>query len=128
MIGKCVALRNHQPFLVLLHWSCFGTFVYFLIAVGASTRIPGRMTQRRMRLVAGFIGAFCGTLCVLLREEMKRIRQNCLRGDEGIAWRFDRGEKENVVEFLGEGWTRRWWPRVSQMTGFEWAMSKRPLI
>jgi hypothetical protein len=35
--------------------------------------------------------------------------------------RYDLGTEENLRQVLGDGWFRRWWPRPSTLTGFEWA-------
>jgi hypothetical protein len=122
LIGKCVSLRNHQPFIVLLHWTCVTAALYFGLALWGVKRARGRAARERMRLGSVVLAVLCGSLCVLLFEEMRRIRMNQLVGERGLMGEFDLGERANVAQFLGEGWTRRWWPRVPKLSGLEWAL------
>jgi hypothetical protein len=122
MIGKCIALRNHQPFLVLLHWACLGTFLYFLLSLISSFQLPVRSWRHRMRFISFALAIFCGSLSLLLFEEMKRIRKNQLRLDGKRSGVFDLGDQANLEQFLGYGLFRRWWPRVPKLNGFEWAL------
>jgi hypothetical protein len=37
---------------------------------------------------------------------------------------FDLGIEENVAQLFGREWYRRWWPRIPDFCGFEWATSE----
>jgi hypothetical protein len=77
-----------------------------------------------MFIVTVLVG--CLALCVifLLWDQMRRIRKNVTTlesFDRENVPIYDIGAEANVNQILGKGWTRRWWPRPSRLTGFEWA-------
>jgi hypothetical protein len=102
-LGRCIALRNRQPFVVLLHWAalCAGVDAALAARAAASARPPARA---RLRWIAAALALCAGALAALLRAQMERMRS----ADGGLA------------RALGDGWGRRWCPRIRQIQGGEW--------
>jgi hypothetical protein len=114
----------------MLHWAAIAALLYAVLAWVAVAELRYRIWRRRMLLIAAFELVFCVCLFVLLAAEMNAVKKNRLRADGRNV--FDIGERQNIAQFLGDSWTRRWWPRISALNGFEWTESheftKRPLL
>jgi hypothetical protein len=124
-IGKCVALRNHQPFLVLLHWSSLATFCYVFIAIYARSLARTRMRQRLLSFVAIMVVILFVSIFFFLLDQMSRVRRNVTTIERRFhrSFDFDLGIDENMSQVFGRAWHRRWWPRVPDLSGFEWEIS-----
>jgi hypothetical protein len=126
-LGQCIALRNHQPFLVLLHWASLSAAIGLMLAIqmyhGAATPRGQRAMLIAPVLMAVLVVMLGGvTIEAMLRARRNRTTIEMISSEPPFARsRYDLGTEENLRQVLGEGWLRRWWPKASNLTGFEWA-------
>lgn len=120
-LGICVALRNMQPFLVMLFWGQVLTFTTtaqcaLAMYVDASLRVPALC-------LGGLIGVLFIMLSALKFDVMYRVKKNTtvVENLKNAAYRpYDLGKEENLRQVFGTGFWNKIIPRKSTMTGFEW--------
>jgi hypothetical protein len=127
VIGCCIALRNHQPFIVMLHWGTLGVLVH--LTVGLCRLACHGLTMMLSASVFGLAFLF-GILGWTLRSQVNRLKRNVttiesLRLTNAEVTRggtqFDLGDEENFSQIMGTCCLRRWIPQIPVITGFEWA-------
>ncbi|OHT05708.1 DHHC zinc finger domain containing protein [Tritrichomonas foetus] len=125
-VGNCVAFRNHQPFLVMLNWgiiSCF-LFTIYTIIFGIVEKGIFRYFTFAFSASSLLVGCF---LCYFFCDQMKNVSRNVTTLEEFIEDdqdKYDLGRTENIRQMFGDGKLRFFLPRLSDMTGFEWALPK----
>jgi hypothetical protein len=75
-----------------------------------------------MLLITAMIFMLSVIVTGLLCDQMSRVRKNITTVEylSEASSQYDLGAKANLEQVLGTGCCRRWWPRASELTGFEW--------
>jgi hypothetical protein len=129
-IGRCIGLRNHQTFLVMLHWSSTASFCYAFLSWAAGSMMQTRQSRHVMSLLTILIGVLFLSLLFFLIDQLYRLRRNVttiemLENSRSLDnSEFDLGVEENFAQMFGRTWYRRWWPRIPDLCGFEWATNE----
>jgi hypothetical protein len=121
VVGKCIAFRNHQTFIVMLHWGLVTCLLDCLLCCIMYKRVRAKQFMFFVTVLVAWL-AMC--VLFLLWGHMRRLKKNVTTLESLVAENvpiYDLGANANINQLLGKGWTRRWWPRLSQLTGFEWA-------
>lgn len=120
-IGVCVALRNFQPFIVMLTWARILVVINFILLAVAVFAISADKLMNGVLLV-GVIMMNIG-VSALLGETMDRLRFNRTTLEEiaGVYTKYDLGAEKNMNQIMGTSKYRFLIPKKSKMTGFEWS-------
>lgn len=126
-VGICITVRNQQPFLCVLAWgmrSLGFVFLTALVKVFIKTQTPIEYA------LDGFVGVSALVLSVMLwflfRDQITGIELNYTTFEStfGLPVNFDKGLTANRIEIFGRANESFWWPKKSNLTGFEWCTNR----
>ena len=120
-IGTCVALKNTQPFIVMLKWAEVTIFFFICLIIATVYFVP----ENRIMNCALIIGVIILYIVIssFLSDFMTKIRRNVTTIEmlyPTIGVSYDLGSERNLTQILGTGKYRTWIPRKCKMNGFEW--------
>lgn len=122
-IGKCVALRNIQPFIVMLNWGIIDlTFMILQCMIPIYYSVTERV---RIFCFTVIFVMFFGLIVKLKAEVIGRIKDNTTVVEMLSRTKnnpYDLGVEENLNQIFGTGKMRFLIPRKSKLTGFEWML------
>ena len=119
-IGTCIALRNTQPFIVMLRWAKLTIAVFFSLACLASffvkeSRITTCVIAAALIIMYFFLASF-------LSDFMVKVENNTttLETIHPTSESYNLGKQENIDQVFGKSKYRNWIPQKCTLTGFEW--------
>ena len=121
IFGKCVAIKNQRPFIVLLKWCAVAQFINTFVALFCT--IFGEIAGIIGFAIIMFYLAFGVLFEIFWSEEMSLVKQNQthIERKKRVSSRYyDFGKEKNIEEVFGNGMFRYYIPSRSKMTGFEW--------
>ena len=124
-IGTCIALKNTQPFIVMLKWAEVTIFFFICLTIATIYFVPSNRALICSYLILEIILYI--VVSSFLSDFMTKVRRNIttiemLREAPGES--YDLGSEKNLTQVLGTGRFRTWIPRKCQMNGFEWCAAE----
>ena len=125
IFGKCVALKNQRPFIVMLKWAAVTNFVSAIIVLMITF---SSQTELNFGITVSIIYASVGLLFEIFWDnEMSFVRSNQthIGKTKKIPTRvYDLGLSKNIQQVFDDGFFSYYIPSRSERTGFEWIYEK----
>ena len=120
-IGTCIALKNTQPFIVMLKWAEVTMFFFiclFILSIyfEAENRLVNCTFLIAVIVLYAVVSSFLSDFMTKVRRNITTIEM--LKSTPGVS--YDLGSEKNLAQVLGTGKYRTWIPRKCRMNGFEW--------
>lgn len=122
-VGNCIALKNIQPFIVMLLWgviSCFFFIIFLIIFIIIDTSFSRYISLIFLVCILVVMIALCSFLFSHFHQVCHNVTTlEYLLEKPNI---YDLGREENLKQIFGEGKLRFLCPKINDLTGFEWAL------
>ncbi|OHT03915.1 DHHC zinc finger domain containing protein [Tritrichomonas foetus] len=123
-VGVCIALRNQQPFLVMLRWGTTASMIYFITSL-----VMFFVSDRRKKMTMLFLGFMIFIIFLVIysfyMDSFKKVKYNITTIEEMSGNNeYNIGYEENIRQVFGSGKFRYIIPKKSNLTGFEWALEE----